>query len=115
MFGSDSEFCRKINRGTGAMVLDFDYAAGICHIAPEAPFPAAYDDLCDVVAHILANPDGYYGTSRITVGKFSAGAALALVINVTMPEDTFRAVTAFYAITNLLLTGSDCPTILKPI
>ncbi|CAE6406984.1 unnamed protein product [Rhizoctonia solani] len=104
MFGSDSEFCRIISRETGAIVLDSDYAK-----APENPFPAAYDDLCDVVAHVLANEDGYYDTSRITIGGFSAGAALALVISATMPKDTFRAVIAFYPITNLFLTESGRP------
>ncbi|CAE6451599.1 unnamed protein product [Rhizoctonia solani] len=104
LFRSDSEFCRKISRETGAIVLDSDYAK-----APEHPFPAAYNDICDVVAHVLANRDGNYDTSRITIGGFSAGASLALVVSATMPKDTFKAITAFYPVTNLCLTNSERP------
>ncbi|CAE7088583.1 unnamed protein product [Rhizoctonia solani] len=104
MFESDSEFCRKLGRETRAIVLNSDYAKD-----PENPFPAAYNDICDVVAHVLANRDGVYDTSRITIGGFSAGAALALVVSAIMPKDTFGAITTFYPITNLSLTESDRP------
>ncbi|CAE6538045.1 unnamed protein product, partial [Rhizoctonia solani] len=80
---------------------------------PENPFPAAYSDICDVVAHVLANKDGTYDTSRITIGGFSAGATLALVVSATMPKDTFKAVTAFYPVTNFSLTASERPHYLE--
>ncbi|KAG8705722.1 hypothetical protein FRC08_001501 [Ceratobasidium sp. 394] len=85
LFESDAEFYRDISREAGAIVLDCDYAK-----APTHTFPAAYDDVCDVIAHVLANQDGHYDTSRLTIGGFSAGGTLALVVSATMPQNTFK-------------------------
>ncbi|KAF8600844.1 alpha/beta-hydrolase [Ceratobasidium sp. AG-I] len=104
IMGSDGEFCRTVSNHTGAIVLDCDYAK-----APEHPFPAAYEDVCDVVAHVLANENGRYDTSRLTIGGFSAGGVLSLVVSATMPQGTFKAVTAFYPQTNLNLTTRPSP------
>ncbi|KAG8705654.1 hypothetical protein FRC09_002824 [Ceratobasidium sp. 395] len=95
-FESDAEFCRDICKKTGAIVLDCDYAK-----APTHPFPAAYEDVCDVVAHVLANEEGHYDISRLTIGGFSSGGTLALTVSATMPQNTFQAVTVFYAMTNM--------------
>ncbi|KAG8745048.1 hypothetical protein FRC10_009022 [Ceratobasidium sp. 414] len=69
--------------------------------APTHIFPAAYDDICDIIAHVLANEEGHYDTSRLTIGGFSAGGTLALVVSATMPQNTFKAVTVFYPMTNM--------------
>ncbi|KAF8600846.1 alpha/beta-hydrolase [Ceratobasidium sp. AG-I] len=102
--GGDGEFCRMVSKHTGAVVLDCDYVK-----APEHPFPAAYEDICDVVAYVLANENGSYDTSRLTIGGFSAGGTLSLVVSATMPQGTFKAVTALYPLTNFNLTNREDP------
>jgi len=87
-------------------VLDCDYAK-----APEFPFPAAYEDVSDVVAHVLANEEGNYDAARLSIGGFSSGATLALVVGATMPQNTFKAVTAFYPATNMNLTTHPNPPV----
>ncbi|KAF8600847.1 alpha/beta-hydrolase [Ceratobasidium sp. AG-I] len=98
LFGSDADFCRVVSNRTGAIVLDCDYAK-----APEWPFPAAPDDVKDIVDYALANQEAYFDTSRITIGGFSAGAALALTACVSQPKGTFKGVIAFYPPTDLSL------------
>lgn len=103
--GGDGEFCRMVSKNTGAIVLDCGYVKGMVistnhlglHViacvylaAPEHPFPAAYEDVYDAVAHVLTNKDGLYDTSRLTIGGFSAGATLSLVVNARMPRGTFK-------------------------
>lgn len=103
MFGTDSDFCRMVSDSTGAIVLDCDYAKGGCSTrqksiaalvdgvsAPESPFPAATDDVKDVIDHVVANAEGYFDTSRITIGGFSAGGTLALTAGVSQPKNTLK-------------------------
>ena len=105
--GGDGEFCGMVSKHTGAIVLDCDYVKGtsiatsypkcvlmfllyLTYPAPEHPFPAAYEDVCDVVAYVLVNENGRYDTSRLTIGGFSAGGTLSLVVGATMPQGTFK-------------------------
>lgn len=95
-FRTDGAFCRSITKKTGAIVLDCNY-----NKAPTHSFTDTYEDICDIVNYVLANKEGYYDTSRCTIGGFSLGGAIALVVSATMPPNTFQAVTAFYPMTNI--------------
>ncbi|KAB5592044.1 Alpha/beta hydrolase fold protein [Ceratobasidium theobromae] len=119
MFGTDSDFCRMVSDSTGAIVLDCDYAKGGCSTrqksiaalvdgvsAPESPFPAATDDVKDVIDHVVANAEGYFDTSRITIGGFSAGGTLALTAGVSQPKNTLKAVVSLYPCADLALESA---------
>ncbi|TQB73033.1 hypothetical protein MPDQ_006283 [Monascus purpureus] len=102
MHGSDDEFARRVAQDAEYTVLDVSY-----RLAPEYPFPAAINDVEDVVNWVLsicgtdANSDSNHGLefdrSRISISGFSAGANLALVASSQIfPKTTFRHVIAFY-------------------
>ncbi|QRV80261.1 alpha/beta hydrolase family protein [Ceratobasidium sp. AG-Ba] len=95
-FKSDGEFCRAISKATGAIVLDCNY-----NKSPTHSYMDAYEDVCDIVNHVLANESGRYDISRFTIGGFSLGGAIALVVSATMPPNTFKGVIAFYPMTNI--------------
>jgi acetyl esterase/lipase len=57
---------------------------------PEAPFPAAPDDVKDMIDHVVVNAQGYFDTSRITIGGFSSGGTLALTAGVSQPKNTLK-------------------------
>jgi acetyl esterase/lipase len=107
MFGIDSDFCQLVSRRTGAIVLDCDYAKGkwlskksdrpiltrtFYQFAsgPEHPFPAAPSDVEDIISYVIANKDGYFDTSRVTIGGFSAGGTLALTASASHPKGTLK-------------------------
>lgn len=48
--------------------------------APEYPFPHAYIDAVDVLRHVIFECRHLYDISRLTVGGFSAGGALAFAM-----------------------------------
>ncbi|KAG8689503.1 hypothetical protein FRC11_002260 [Ceratobasidium sp. 423] len=98
MLGTDGDFCHLVSQRVGAVVLDCDYAKG-----PEYPFPAAPDDVRDIIAYVTANKEGYFDTSRITIGGFSAGGTLALTAGVGQPKGTLKAAIAFYPCVDLSL------------
>lgn len=91
MLGTDADFCRIMSNRTGVIVLDCDYAK-----APRWHFPAAPEDVKDIISHVLANAEGYFDTSRIAVGGFSTGAMLALTAGVSQPHGTLKGVIAIY-------------------
>lgn len=91
LHGSDDEFCRLVNQRTGYAVLDAQY-----RLAPEHPFPAALNDVEDVVNWVLQQPDKF-DRARIAISGFSAGGNLALAASSTLfPRETFHAVLTFY-------------------
>ncbi|CAE6522882.1 unnamed protein product [Rhizoctonia solani] len=94
--GTDADFCRIVSNRTGAIVLDCDYAK-----APEWPFPAAPEDVQDLIAHVLANKEGYFDTSHVAVGGFSVGATLALTAGASQPKGVLKGVVAMYPATDL--------------
>jgi acetyl esterase len=64
---------RRLADALGIAVVGVDY-----RLAPEQPGPAAPDD-CETAARWLAaNTESYFGTSRLAIGGFSAGATLAV-------------------------------------
>ncbi|QRV80257.1 alpha/beta hydrolase family protein [Ceratobasidium sp. AG-Ba] len=94
--GTDADFCRFVSNQTGAVVLDCDYAK-----APEWPFPAAPDDVKDIIDHVIQNREGYFDTSRLAIGGFSAGGNLALTSGMNQAPGTLKAAIAFYPPTDL--------------
>ncbi|CAE6442777.1 unnamed protein product [Rhizoctonia solani] len=94
--GTDADFCRIVSNRTGAIVLDCDYAK-----APEWPFPAAPEDVQDVIAYVMVNKEGYFDTSRIVIGGFSVGGTLALTAGASQPKRALKGVVAMYPATDL--------------
>ncbi|CAE6513393.1 unnamed protein product [Rhizoctonia solani] len=97
MHGTDADFCRMISDQTGAIVLDCGYAKG-----PEYPFPAAPNDVKDAIEYALANTEGYFDTSRITISGFSAGGALAITANASLPKGTLKGALLILGVTFVL-------------
>ncbi|OGM49603.1 hypothetical protein ABOM_001618 [Aspergillus bombycis] len=89
--GSDDDFCRQVSQQTGYSVLDIQY-----RLAPEHPFPAALEDVEDVVNWVRTQPKKF-NLQRIAMSGFSAGGNLALAASSTLfPPGTFRSVISFY-------------------
>ncbi|GAB7354793.1 hypothetical protein MBLNU459_g5186t1 [Dothideomycetes sp. NU459] len=96
MHGSDHKFCRLICRETDYTVLDVQY-----RLAPEHPFPAAFNDVEDSVNWVLKQPNTY-DLQRVAISGFSAGGNLALAAASTaFPKGTFRSLLAMYPPSNL--------------
>lgn len=66
--------CARLTRDTGAMVVSIDY-----RLAPEAPFPAPYDDCWDAFAHVAANLADF-GGGKLALAGDSAGGNLAAAV-----------------------------------
>ncbi|KAL5409397.1 hypothetical protein PMIN03_005956 [Paraphaeosphaeria minitans] len=74
---TDTEHCKRIVNGTGAVVFDVEYRC-----APEHPFPTPVDDAWDGFLHIVKTQAGPFNldTSRVAVGGPSAGGHLSAVV-----------------------------------
>ena len=72
------QYCRRLARETGMAVLSVDY-----RLAPEHPYPAAFEDCRDVLswAADTAAADRGIDGSRIVVAGDSAGGALAAAVS----------------------------------
>jgi acetyl esterase len=57
----------------GVVVVSVDY-----RIAPEDPWPAAPDDCETAALWLIEHAEARFGTARLTIGGFSAGATLAV-------------------------------------
>ena len=78
---------RRLADTLGIAVISVDY-----RLAPENPWPAAPDD-CETAALWLAeHAETRFGTTRLAVGGFSAGATLALATLVRLRD---RDISAF--------------------
>ena len=62
-----------------AEAIDFAVVSVDYRLAPEHPWPAAPDDCEAVALWLMENAAARFGTSRLTIGGFSAGATLAMV------------------------------------
>jgi acetyl esterase len=72
------EPARRICRDVGAVVVSVDY-----RMAPEAPFPAPYDDCLAATRHVAAHIDAFGGdATRLAVAGDSAGGNLAAAVAV---------------------------------
>jgi acetyl esterase/lipase len=71
----EAGFCQLLSQRTGAVVVSTQY-----RYAPAHPFPAAIDDIDDVVRFLQRNAEKLWGADPelMTVGGFSAGGNLAL-------------------------------------
>lgn len=92
--GMDHYFCEKLAREGGVVVVDADYRK-----SPESPFPAAVEDVEDVLRWVEAEK-GQFDISRVACSGFSAGANLALVaaseIKAELKDLKIKAAYAFY-------------------
>jgi acetyl esterase/lipase len=97
LFGSDSEYCSRLASAANCIVLDADYSKD-----PENPFPAACNDIVDVLSFVLSSTQTY-DVSRVTIGGFSSGANLALNVAGCAPvaKDNLRGVVSFYPLLDI--------------
>ncbi|KAJ5970582.1 Alpha/beta hydrolase fold-3 [Penicillium vulpinum] len=96
LHGSDDEFCRRIRQETKHTVLDVPY-----RLAPEHPFPAALNDVEDVIKYVLTSQNEF-DLTRVSISGFSAGSNLALAAASNLfPRDTFHSLLAIYPVTDM--------------
>jgi len=67
------DVCSELAQHTGAQVVAVDY-----RLAPEYPYPAAFDDCCHVLDHLHADPARF--GERVVVAGDSAGGNLAAAL-----------------------------------
>jgi acetyl esterase/lipase len=92
----------KFVKGTGINALVFDY-----RLAPEHPFPAAFDDALAAYKHLLN--EGFEPSNIVFAGD-SAGGGLCLAILLALKDKDLKlpsAVAALSPWTDLLLTGKS--------
>jgi acetyl esterase/lipase len=109
--GSDSVFCARVAKELDAYVIDADYRK-----APEFPFPAALDDIKDVLDWVATRPE-HFDISRVAVSGASAGGSLALIASSTLRGSLkvdVKAVLARYPVADLSLKAED-RVIPKPV
>lgn len=109
MFGTDDEYCRHVATHTNHTVIDVQY-----RLAPEHPFPAAFNDAEDVVAWVRTQHK--FDVANISLSGFSAGANLALAVSSSSarlndrgPGNIFRVIMSFYGPTDMALPTPDKP------
>ena len=102
---TDSLFCKRVADETDFTVLDASYA-----LAPEHPFPAALEDVEDLILQVFDKSDEY-DLKNVVLAGFSAGANLALVSasnpSSTVPRDQILAILAFYPPCDLSVSPFD--------
>lgn len=74
---TDTQHCKRVVNGTGAVVFDVEYRC-----APEYPFPIPVDDCWDALQHVVKTQSAPFNldTSRVAVGGPSAGGHLSAVV-----------------------------------
>lgn len=78
---SHDAVCRNIALGSGCTVVSVAY-----RLAPEHPFPAAYDDACAAFRWVRDNPLPDDMPAAVAVMGDSAGGNLAAVVSMTMRD-----------------------------
>lgn len=108
---ADRRFCEHLATTTGTVVVSPDY-----RLAPVHPFPAAIDDIDDVVAWLHLHAADALGadTMLMTVGGTSAGGNLAFASCLGEgcwgpAETAFKGVLTFYAAIELRLSPWEKP------
>ncbi|WP_211268567.1 alpha/beta hydrolase [Actinoplanes subtropicus] len=95
---SDQEL-ERIARNTDFACIDVDY-----RLAPEHPYPAAWDDAEAAAMWLIENAQSEFGTDALAIGGVSAGATLAASVLVRLRER--RGSTGFQA-ANLVFGNFD--------
>ncbi|GAT28665.1 hypothetical protein RIB2604_02603090 [Aspergillus luchuensis] len=94
--GIDDEFLHIVARENSPfIVLDVEY-----RIAPEYPYPAALEDIQDVLQYLRHHPADY-DLNHLAICGFGAGGNLALAMALSSPRDTFETAVVFYPVTDL--------------
>lgn len=102
--GADESFCRQIADEAGYFVFDVEY-----RLAPWNPFPAALNDVADVVEWIQKQTSTEFDHTKISLSGFSAGGNLALAASSILPTGTIKSVVAFYPPCDLSLGQRSRP------
>ncbi len=74
--------CRHLAAGSAATVFNVEY-----RLAPEHPFPAAYDDAVEVTQALLSGADESIDCSRVAVAGDSAGGNLAAAAALALSDE----------------------------
>ncbi|PWY94705.1 alpha/beta-hydrolase [Aspergillus sclerotioniger CBS 115572] len=90
--GSDAPFINQITAHTRYTVLDVGY-----RLAPEHPFPAAIEDLVDVLSYVHNHPE-QFDQAKIAICGFSAGGNLAVSVAANYPASGIETLVAFYPV-----------------
>ncbi|KAJ5287860.1 hypothetical protein N7478_003546 [Penicillium angulare] len=111
-YGNDDEYCRFVADKTDYIVIDVQY-----RLAPENPFPAAFNDAEDVVRWVQSQPQRF-DASCISLSGFSAGANIALAVATSSNlfggkegQTLFNTLVSIYGPTDLALTTPEKPLI----
>ncbi|WP_434443099.1 alpha/beta hydrolase [Lentzea sp. E54] len=76
---------QRLADALGIVVVGVDY-----RLAPEHPWPAAPDDAETAARWLLEQAEDRFGTDRLVIGGFSAGATLAMTTLLRLRTDRFR-------------------------
>lgn len=87
--GMNEIVCRQMAEESGHLVIDVEY-----RLAPRHPFPAALDDVVDVIK--WAVDKDAFNQERISLSGFSAGDNLALSTASVLKSGRVKSVIAFY-------------------
>jgi acetyl esterase len=78
--------CRSLAKRSGVMVLSLNY-----RLAPEHPFPAAFDDTFDTLQWLITNALQLgIDSDRIAIGGDSAGATLAAAVAIAAKQHAIK-------------------------
>lgn len=104
--GTDDEFARRVASETDYTVLDIAY-----RLSPEHPYPAAIQDLEDVINWVFSKPEQFDPT-HVSLSGFSAGGTLSLAASSQLlAKGLIRQVVAFYPPTEFAMDphGKSAP------
>jgi acetyl esterase/lipase len=72
----DDKFCWKLCNDNKILVVSLDYPK-----APQNPYPAAVNQVIELVGHVLEDKELPIDHSKVAVGGFSAGGNLSIAIS----------------------------------
>ena len=104
----DHDFCSCLAKGTDAVIVSASY-----RIAPRHPFPAAIDDVDDILTWLIENAEAKLGAdiNLLTMSGFSAGGNLAFAAcqNPRMQDKTrsrIKGIVTFFASVSTIFSPS---------
>ncbi|RAK97504.1 alpha/beta-hydrolase [Aspergillus ibericus CBS 121593] len=99
--GIDEPFITNITTHTRYTVLDINY-----RLAPEHPFPAALEDIVDVLGYVHSHPEQFDQT-KIAICGFSAGGNLAASVAAHSPGTRIGTLVAFYPVVDGTISDKE--------